>query len=201
MLLWPYLRADKCHLLAYGEPGFIGKWVTRILIQDKTLYLLILMCFGSLVQWEHLNCQPLDTHASGKVSSHRAAVRMMGIIQLGKEQLSYSATAEDFNGSWNGQSIFPHFSCLSSFLFCSMGLLFLLRQKKNPKVPALEGHTCSCSFVWVQIFWPFDQPVAAGKEFRFYKPIVYPALLLFLSHLLPISVSNTCFPSGVRKQT
>lgn len=61
MLLWLYLRADRCHLLAHGETGFIGKSVIRILIRDKTLYLLILLCFGSSVQWEHLSCQPLDT--------------------------------------------------------------------------------------------------------------------------------------------
>lgn len=139
MLPWLYVRADKCHLLAYGEPGFIGKWVTRILIQDKTLYLLILMCIGSSVQLGAFELSA-TAHASGKVSSHRAAVRMMGIIQLGKEQLWYSATAEDFNGSWNGQSIFPHFSCLSSFLFCSMGLLLHLRQKKTKSLSLRRAH-------------------------------------------------------------
>lgn len=89
-----------------------------------------------------------------------------------------------------GRVFFHIFSCLSSFLFCNMGLLFLLRQSK-PKVSALEGRLCSCSFVLVQMFWPFEQRVAAGKEFMFCKPIVYPALLLFLSHLLLVSISNT----------
>lgn len=70
----------------------------------------------------------MDAHTSGRVSSHRAAMGMVEIILLGKEQLSFSAAAEDFSDSWNGQSIFPHFSCLSSFLFCSMGLLCLLSQ-------------------------------------------------------------------------
>lgn len=44
-------------------------------------------------------------------------MRMMGIIQLGKEQLSYLATSEDFSGSWNGQSIFPYFLACLVFSF------------------------------------------------------------------------------------
>lgn len=36
----------------------------------------------------------------------------------------FNYSADDFSDSWNEQSIFPCFSCLSSFLFCSMGFFF-----------------------------------------------------------------------------
>lgn len=45
-------------------------------------------------------------------------MRMVGVIQLGKEQFQNSATAEDFSGSWNGQSVFP------GFLFASLVFSF-----------------------------------------------------------------------------
>lgn len=59
----------------------------------------------------------MDPHTCGRVSSHRGAVGMVEIIPLGKEQLSFSAAAEDFSDSWNGQSIFHIFLACLVFSF------------------------------------------------------------------------------------